>query len=273
MCRRTSSGVRGKAGEHLVADAQRAVVERVAAEEVGRQLDIVERVHVEKALRHGARIVRRQERDVGEERLLAVAGRQVVDQGVAEELAGVHPGMDVVAVPPRDVVVAEIRRIGNVGQLLVVAAASIVVVGGHVPVVGHATEVDLVAVLEAAVERFAAVVPLAGTPGVVALGPQRLAEHGVLVRDAAAGVVQVEEGPPGVQHRPARHADRPVRAAGDVRVRECRSARHEAVDVRRVDGRAAERADGVEALVVGEEDEDVGFGHGLARCCLLEAAN
>ena len=208
--------------------------------------------------------MRRQERDIGEERLLAVATRQVVDQGVAEELAGMHPGMDVVAVAPRNVVVAEVRRIRDVGQLLVVAAAPIIVVGGHVPVVGHAAEVDLVAVLEAAVERLAAVVPLAGAPGVIALGAQRFAEHRVLVRDAAAGVVQMKQGAPRVQHSPARHADRAVSAAGDVGVGERRSPRHEAVDVRRVDGGAAERADGVEALVVGEEDEDVGFGHGLA---------
>ena len=168
-------------------------------------------------------------------------------------------GVDVVAFPPGDLVVAERGRIGDVGQPLVVRTARVVVVDGHVPVVGHAAEHDLVAFGETPVEGLATVVPLAGTPGPVALASQRLPEHRVLLGDAAAGVAQVEQRSTRVQHGPARHADGAMGAAGNVRVCESRAPGDQAVDVRRRNGTVAECADGVEALVVGEEQQDVGL--------------
>ena len=157
-------------GEQLVADQQRAVVERVAAEEVGRQVDLVERIHVEELLGHGARIVGREQRDIGEERLLAVALAQVVDHGVAENLARVDAGVDVVAVAPRRCrccrssadrgcrrVACRSVRFGRSGR----PARS----SGR-PCRRSRSRRRL----EAAVERLAAVVPLARAPGVIALG-------------------------------------------------------------------------------------------------------
>ena len=248
-----------KPSQHFVADAQRAVVERMSAQEVRRQLHVVSRIHVQKPLRHRARVVGREQRHVGEERFvgLRIEAADVVDHGIRKHLARMSSSMDVVAVPPSDFVVAEGQRIGNVRQASVVLSGLVVVVGRHVPMVGHAAEVDLVAIVEAAVEAGAPVVPFASAPGGVAVAAQRFAEHGVFVGNGAAGIVQVEQRAPGVQHGAARHADGAVGAAGNVRVGERGAARDQAVEIGRADV-APESAQRVEALVVREEQQDVG---------------
>ena len=111
--------------------------------------------------------------------------------------------------------------------------------------------------LEATVEARRAVVPLAGAPSAVAVAGEVLAEQHVPGRDSLACAFDLEQIAAGVQHRPARHADRAGGAAGDVRVGEGRAALRQAVEVRGLDLARAQGADRVEALVVREQDQDV----------------
>ena len=69
----------------------------------------------------------------------------------------------------------------------------------------------------------------------------------------------MEEGASGVQHGPAGHADRARCAAGYMRLPERDPPFRQLVEVGRLDPWIAQGADGVEALIVGEEEEDVRF--------------
>ncbi len=242
-------------GQQLVADVQRAVVERVARQEVGRQRQPLRVVASQVLGRHRARVVRGHERHVHQERGRRIGLPELLDRRVAEQTAGVHAGADPVAAADAHLVGGEPVR--DLRQRAGVASRRVVAEGRHVPVVLHAAQEDLGAVLEAAVEARRAVVPLAGAPGAVAVAGQVLAEQHVAGGDVLACAFDVEEIAPGVQHRPARHADRAGGAAGDVRVGEGRAAFHQAVEVRGVDLVRAKGADRVEALVVREQDQDV----------------
>lgn len=123
----------------------------------------------------------------------------------------------------------------------------------------HAAEEDLVAVGEAARIGRALVVPLAGAEGGIARGLEGFAHGRVVGRDLLAFAVKVKEGAPGVEHGPAGHADRARSPAWDVGVLEGRASGRQLVEIGRLDPRIAQRADGVEALVVGEEEENVRF--------------
>ena len=259
--------------QQLVAPAP-ADVERMVGQVGLRQRDPIRVVHREKTLWHGAGIVRRHERQVGEERPAALAAgagtgagaralQQELDGGVGEQLRGVGAGGDAI-----EGLEVHLHRAGagveGMRARLRVDAGGVEAAHRHVPVVVHAAEEDLVAVAEAARVGSAAVVPLAGAEGVVAGAPQQLRQHHVRLRDRGTGVLQVEQGAAGHQHGAARHAHRRHGAAHDVGTGEGGARAHQPVQVGRVDVGVAERADGVEALVVGEEEQDVGprSGHG-----------
>lgn len=110
--------------------------------------------------------------------------------------------------------------------------------------------------LEAAREGGIAVVPLAADEGGVA----RLAEGFRPRRVAHQLLINVEEVAPGEEHGARGHAGRAVQAALHIGAVEGHTAAHEAVEVRCLDGRVAQRGDGVRALVVGEDEEDIGPG-------------
>ena len=78
------------------------------------------------------------------------------------------PGMNVIAVPPGDVVVSKCHWLWDVGELLVVFSTRVVVIRGNIPVIGHTAKVNFVAIVERSIERLASVVPLTCTPGSVA---------------------------------------------------------------------------------------------------------
>ena len=98
--------------------------------------------------------------------------------------------------------------------------------------------------------------PLAGVEGAVARLGEPLGEQRALGRHVA-GTVEVEQRPPGVEHRPGGHADGAVLRAHVVGAGERTARLDQPVEVRRCDV-GPERADRVEALVVGRDDEHVG---------------
>ena len=100
--------------------------------------------------------------------------------------------MDVVTVTPRDVVVPKRHRFWYVGQLLVVLTTGIVVISRHVPMVGHATEIDLVAVVERTIECLATVVPFPCAPCSETRVAERLPQHDVVAGNAATRIMQVK---------------------------------------------------------------------------------
>ena len=128
--------------------------------------------------------------------------------------------------------------------------------------IGHATEEDLVAIGETARIGPRAIVPFAGAEGAVARALQGFADGRVVVGNALARALDVEQTAPRVQHGPAGHAHRTAGAARDVGMGEGDAIRHQPVDVGRDDLVIAQGVDRVEALVVGEEEDNVGFaGH------------
>ena len=120
-------------------------------------------------------------------------------------------------------------------------------------VVGHAAEEDRPAAGEGPDERRLAVVPLAGRERRVA----GLAQHLRQERHAVEVVRDVEPGAAAHQHGAARHADGAAVRAEAVVAAEAGPAPDEPVEVRRPDVRVAPRRDGVGALVVGEQEQDV----------------
>ena len=199
-----------------------------------------------KAGRGLARIVGSGVGDVAEERLRARGRVMLVDKldgGVGEQLGG------------------EAGAEARAGQFAVGGA----VVERDLGVIGHAAEHHALAVLEGAEPGGLAVVPFAGAEGGVAVLAEEFA-HEFLAGERLG--VHGEPGFSGVEHGAARHADGAAVAAEDVVVAEADAVAGEAVDDGRLDVRVAVGGDGVGALVVGEEEKDVGLrgAGGGGRC-------
>ena len=71
-------------------------------------------------------------------------------------------------------------------------------------------------------------------------------------------LVDLGERPTGKQHRTRRHARRPLVATLHVGPVERHATLHEAIEVRSLDDRITQGRDGIGALVVGEDEDDVG---------------
>ena len=171
--------------------------------------------------------------------------------------------MDVVAIPPRNVVVAELGWARDVGQSRVVVSAWIVVIGGYVPMVRHSAKVDLISIGESAIEGISTVVPFSGTPRLVACLAQYLAEHGVIIGDTCPGILQMKQRSSGMQHGATGHTDGTMRAAGNVCLGKGCTAGYEAVTVRRMNPVVAQCSDCVEPLIIGEKYEHIRLTHEL----------
>jgi hypothetical protein len=82
-------------------------------------------------------------------------------------------------------------------------------------------------------------------------------------------LVDLREGSTGEQHRTRRHARGPSVTPLHVGTGEGDPTLHEAIEVRGLDDRIAQRCDGVSALIVSEDEDDIrrrrggeGDGHG-----------
>ena len=146
-----------------------------------------------------------------------------------------------------------------------VLAGGIEVRHRHLEVVRHAAEEDVLAGAETAGEQFFSVVPLAGGEGFVALIAEQFGEHDerpavgrggqLRAHDAA---IDVEQGLAGHEHGAAGRADRADGSAHDAGLGEGGSGAGQAVHGGGADFGVVEGVEGAEALVVGEEEEDVG---------------
>ncbi|MBI2440193.1 MAG: hypothetical protein HYV35_02360, partial [Lentisphaerae bacterium] len=70
----------------------------------------------------------------------------------------------------------------------------------------------------------------------------------------------MKQGPSGVEHGAAGHADGRASSAGNVGLGEDRAVARELIQVRGLNRQAGKRAKRVKTLVVGEEEQDIRFG-------------
>ena len=254
--------------EFLVAQigtAADGVLVRVLVEIIFRHLDAAQRVAVDVLLRRLPGVVRRVERDVHEERPLVPLGfADVIDRVVRDHLA------PMLAALPESVELHVVRapRVGLAGQRPVVALRCLVrhaaanVTGDLKRLVGGSLDM-----------------PFAGEKRLVTgashdlrpeVGVLRLACGLLCGREVFAFAAQhlrrllrPPDVPAGDEHVATGHADRATPRAHVVRAGELRAAVHQAVEVWRVDVGQAKRADCLEALVVGEEEQHIRLGLGV----------
>ena len=119
--------------------------------------------------------------------------------------------------------------------------------------IAHAAEKNRFAFEEGGEGGGFLVVPFAGHEGAIA-GPR---EHGRPGGDAFEVFGDAEQAAAAHDHGPRRHADGPLHGPHAVGSGEHAAARHQLVEVRRLDVVGAQRRDGVGTLVVREEEEDV----------------
>ena len=213
-----------------------------------RHLHLVERIAVDVFLRRLARVVRRVEGDVHEERIVAFFG--ILEK--TKRIVGDHLAPVLATLPePFEALVPGLPRIGLALVRAVVALAGLV---------RHSA-----AYVTGDVEGLLGLrpnVPLPGHVGAIArllemLGPETPGL--ALLLAGPVDLVGLPDETPGVDHRPAGDADRAAPGAHIVGVGEARPRADDAVEVRRLDLIIAEGVDGVVALVVGEDEEKIGF--------------
>ncbi len=242
----------GEWGEEFVADAVVALIEGVFGKIVGRDLDSVRWIAFNEIARGLARIVRGIEADVHEKRLAGGSfGLQVFDGAVDPKCGGVAD-LALRAVQPLAIESGVPRGPGVAG------AGTIVGVGAGFE---HAAGDDA-GLSEAAFEGGVAEVPFANEEGVVAGMRERFGpERGLLELFAGA-----EGGEAGIEHGAAGDADGGGPGALVEAVGEVSAALDETVDIWGLDFGVAEGGDGAEREVVGDEEEEVGFGWVTGRC-------
>lgn len=120
--------------------------------------------------------------------------------------------------------------------------------------VGHTAEEDGLAGVEGAGEGVGAVVPFAGDVGTPAVLAQLVGPGGLVAQILA----YAEEGTAGEEHGAGGDADGALEAAHDMGFGEGGAGAYEAIEVGGLDARVAEGADGVGALIVGEQEDEVG---------------
>ena len=247
----------------LGAAADRVLV-RVFVEIVFRNLYAAQRVAIDVLLGCLARVVRRVECDVHEKRpLIFLGGADVADRVVRDDFA------PVLATLPKAVELHVVRapRIRFVGEWSVIALWCLVrhaaanmssdlkrLVGGSLDV-PFAGEKSLVP--RAAHDLRPEIVEFLFTGGLLFVGRFFTATQSLRRRLRPPNV------PPGYEHVSAGHADRAAPRAHVVRAGELRATARESVEVRRVDVGQSKRADRLEALVIGEEEQHVRLGFNL----------
>ena len=140
-----------------------------------------------------------------------------------------------------------------------VLATRIEIVDGHFAVIAHAAEENRPAAAEAARVGSAIIVPFADADGRVAgfsklFRPERRAGRDVARVQRCEGTVEASARK---EHGAARDADRSDRRSHAERVSESEAAVNEAVEIRSFDVAVPECGDGVEALIVTQEEQDV----------------
>ena len=201
-------------------------------QKVRRQRDLVRRVLDGEIVGHDVRIVRAVKRHVGEEGAVRLLLDEA-DRFVGEDFTGVLGA----GFGRGDLAIHHVAQFGLHG-------------------VCHATGEHGACDLKYTRQRGVAVVPFAaGKSGVAGLregfGPCFIA-HQLLV--------DVKQVLSREQHGTRWHAGGSAHAALHVGPAESDAAMREAIEIRRLDHRIAQRGDGVRALIIGEEEEDVGLG-------------
>ena len=231
--------------------AEVAVVEGVLRNEVRGHRQLRRGVFAPVAGQHVARVVRRGERHVHQERVVGRRlGLQESDGGVGIEFRRecfgqrVRPCAVPVVVVARRVVLVEVGP--PVAQFVVSA------VGVHSP------EENVRSRGERTVERGVVAVPLPGCEGRVTVLAEHLREGLLRFGNEAAVAVHVHQAAPGEEHRTAGLRNGAVQAAHHVGLGERHAAPHEPVHVRGVDFGISQRPDRVERLIVGQQEKHVG---------------
>ncbi len=101
--------------------------------------------------------------------------------------------------------------------------------------------------------------PLSGSESGIIGRMKAFSERRVGLWNLLAFAVNMEQRPPGVEHRAAWHADSPAGSSWYVRMREGCPAVNERIKIRGVDLVVPQFANGVITLIVGEEEQDVRF--------------
>ena len=234
-----AADVIGRAGpgeKFFIAHEHFAVVPGMLGEKVLRERNLVRRVIEGEAGRHDMRVVRSVKGNVAEEGAVRV-GLHEADGFIGKGGATVLRG----AARVGDPAVHEVDDVQFHG-------------------IAHAAEENGAGALETAREGFGAVVPFAGHEGGVPVpgeggGPGLVAEQFFIdVKEVAAGQ----------EHGAGRDAGGAVHAALHIGAVEGEALAGEAVEVGGADDGIAEGGDGIGALVIGEEEEDVRPGIGGA---------
>ena len=216
----------------LVADHHLAVIKRMLRQEARRQLDLLRVIRQAEIVRHDVRIMRRVERHVCKKRpafflrLLFQKADRLIRERLARVLRGRFRNADF-----------SVRHIAE----------------ARVHGVCHAAREHRARGLKAALQRGIAIMPFAACE----CGVARLAER-LRPRLVAQLFIHMEKAAPREQHRARRNARRAIEPALHVGTVEGPAAVHKTVKVRRLDDRVSERRNGIRALVVGENEEDIG---------------
>ena len=227
----------GPGQQLLVADDHLAVVERVLRQEVRRERDRGRRIIDREPFRHDVRVMRTVEGKIREERLLAILRLQ--------ERQGLVGGLFA------EVLRTDLARSQFAGREQVA--------GRRLERIHHPADEEGLGLLEGLRDRRRAIMPLAGGEVSVARRAEG-AGPGLVLQQL---LVDLRQRAARQQHRPRRHAGRALVAALHVSAGESHAPLHEPIEVRGLDDRITQRRDGVGALVVGEDEDDVrGLGGG-----------
>ena len=123
----------------------------------------------------------------------------------------------------------------------------------------HTSEKDIIPLREAAVVGVASVMPFSGTKRCVPAGPEMFGHHGVFRRNVGCVLPHLEEGFAGHQHAPAGHTYRSSQGAHDVSMGESDARTDHAVHIGSGNFLVSQFRNGIKALVIGKQEQDVRF--------------
>ena len=231
-------------------------VEGMTSEKVGRQLNLIWIVHLQKLLWHRPGIVRSEKGDVTVEGNISFVTLDKIDGGITDRLGRMLATVDMITLPIGNL--SGLSRIADDGQLRVIFASGIVMVCRHIPVITHPSEEDFIAIAERSIEGFATIVPFAGPKSTIPIRAEGLPEGCVIERNTLPRAFQVVQSPPGIEHCPARHTNRRARSTRDMRLSEGATFLDQLIEMGGLNRTVPQRANGIEALVVREKEDDVG---------------
>ncbi|MBA7709537.1 hypothetical protein ES703_118456 [subsurface metagenome] len=221
----------------FVADSHLAVIKRMLRQEILRQNNLIRIVHLPVLLRRLPRVMRCRVGDVHKEGLVVLVVAQKPDGRIAEQLAGML-----------------ITLVSLVSRII---PGGVEIVYRNVPMIAHTAEKDFAPGRKTSGECFFVLVPLARVKGRVSGLPQDLRQGHILFRNCFTRALKTKQSPAAHQHSAAGHTHRPTHRAHNVGIGEGRAVAHQRVYIGRDNVFVTQRADCVEALVVGKEDKDV----------------